>query len=109
MGPRFSGSGIEPSESPPVLAASSEGGLSRAGPASAEVTIRVAAMGESAFTVTPAGATSPSCQVSEATARLAQPYAPVFAGRQPEPEVTPRIRPDPASAMSGRAARKTFR
>ena len=77
--------------------------------ASAAVTIRVSAMGEMAFTATPGGAAAPSCQVSEATARLAQLYAPASAGRQPEPEVTPTIRPDPASAMRGRAASSTLR
>ena len=54
-----------------------------------EVTMRVAAIGDSAFTVTPGGGVFPSCQVSAATARFAQLYAPAFAGRHPEPEVTP--------------------
>ena len=66
--------------------------------------MRVTAIGDMALTTTPGGACRPSCQVSEATARLAQPYAPVSAGRQPEPEVTPRMRPWPAAAMIGRAA-----
>src|SRR5690349_21249614 len=73
------------------------------------VTIRVAAMGDNAFTVTPGGATVPSCHVSAATARLAQLYAPAFAGRHPEPEVTPRIRPRPDALMIGSAARSTLR
>ena len=71
--------------------------------------MRVAAIGDSAFTVTPAGATFPSCQVSAATARFAQLYAPALAGRQPEPEVTPRIRPRPAAVMIGSADRSTLR
>ncbi len=66
-------------------------------------------MGESAFTVTPGGAAWPTCQVSAATARFAQLYAPASAARQPEPEVTPRIRPCPAAAMSGSATRNTVR
>ena len=55
------------------------------------------------------GATFPSCQVSAATARFAQLYAPALAGRHPEPEVTPRMRPRPAAVMIGRADRRTFR
>ena len=62
-------------------------------------TIRVAAIGDSALTVTPLGVACPICQVSAATARFAQLYAPASAGRHPEPEVTPRIRPWPAAAM----------
>ena len=58
----------------------------------APATIRVAAIGESVFTVTPGGAARPICHVSAATARFAASgYVPV--GRQPDPEVTPRIRP----------------
>ena len=71
--------------------------------------MRVAAIGDSALTVTPGGATFPSCQVSAATARFAELYAPAFAGRQPEPDVTPRMRPRPASVMIGRADRRTLR
>ena len=71
--------------------------------------MRVATMGNNAFTVTPGGAVFPSCQVSAATARFAQLYAPAFAGRQPEPEVTPRIVPRPAALMIGSAARSTLR
>ncbi len=73
------------------------------------MTMRVAAIGDNAFTVTPAGAAFPSCHVSAATARLAQLYAPAFAGRQPEPDVTPRIRPRPAALMIGSAERSTLR
>ncbi len=40
---------------------------------SPSVTILVAAIGDSAFTATPAGSTGPSCQVRAATARLALP------------------------------------
>jgi hypothetical protein len=47
--------------------------------------MRVAAIGDSAFTVTPAGATFPICHVSAATARFATLYAPALAGRQPDP------------------------
>ena len=72
-------------------------------------TIRVAAIGDSALTVTPLGVACPICHVSAATARFAQLYAPASAGRHPEPEVTPRIRPWPAAAMSGSAARSTLR
>ena len=72
-------------------------------------TIRVAAIGDSALTVTPLGAAWPICQVSAATARFAQLYAPASAARHPEPEVTPRIRPWPAAAMIGSAARSTLR
>ncbi len=46
----------------------------------AAVTMRVMAMGEIAFDHDARGAVRPSCQVSEATARSAQPYAPVSAG-----------------------------
>ena len=45
----------------------------RAARPSAAVTIRVTAIGDMALTTTPGGACRPSCQVSEATARLAQP------------------------------------
>ena len=38
----------------------------------AEAIIRVAAIGDMALTVTPGGASRPSCQVRAATARLAQ-------------------------------------
>ena len=65
--------------------------------------MRVAAIGDNAFTVTPGGTIFPSCQVSAATARFAQLYAPAFAGRHPEPEVTPRMRPRPAAFMIGNA------
>ncbi len=64
--------------------------------------MRVAAIGDSAFTVTPGGTAFPICHVRAATARFAQLYAPAFAGRHPEPEVTPRIRPCPAAAMIGK-------
>ena len=109
-GPSCSGDGIEAraSERPPVW-------LWSPPPAAEacwrrpEVTMRVAAIGDSALTVTPAGATFPSCQVSAATARFAQLYAPALAGRQPEPEVTPRIRPRPAAVMIGSADRSTLR
>ena len=67
--------------------------------------MRVTAMGDMALTTTPGGAWGPSSHVSAATARLAQPYAPVSAGRHPDPDVTPRMRPYPAVAMIGRAAR----
>ena len=40
---------------------------------SAAVTMRVTAIGDMALTTTPGGACRPSCQVSAATARLAQP------------------------------------
>ena len=69
--------------------------------------MRVAAMGESAFTLTPLGAAPPTCHVSDATARFAQLYAPASAGRQPEPDVTPTMRPCPATAMIGNAARSS--
>ena len=69
----------------------------------------MAAIGDSALTVTPLGVACPICQVSAATARFAQLYAPASAGRHPEPEVTPRIRPWPAAAMCGSAARSTLR
>ena len=72
------------------------------------MTIRVTAIGDMALTTTPGGAWRPSCQVSEATARLAQLYAPASAGRHPEPEVTPRMRPCPAAAMIGSAASRTL-
>ena len=62
-------------------------------------TIRVAAIGDRALTVTPLGVARPICHVSAATARFAQLYAPASAARHPEPEVTPRIRPWPAAAM----------
>ncbi len=55
------------------------------------------------------GSSCPICHVSAATARFAQLYAPASAARQPEPDVTPRIRPWPAAAMSGSAARSTLR
>ena len=71
--------------------------------------MRVAAIGESAFTLTPGGAARPSCHVSDATARFAQLYAPASAGRHPEPDVTPTMRPCPAAAMIGNAARNTAR
>ena len=58
------------------------------------------------MTVTPSGATRPTCHVSAATARFAQLYAPASAGRHPDPDVTPRIRPCPAAAMIGSAARQ---
>ena len=61
--------------------------------ANALATMRVAAIGDRALTVTPSGAARPICHVSAATARLAQLYAPASAARQPEPDVTPRIRP----------------
>ena len=67
-GPRSSGPGIEqsdippPREAPPVCRARS----------TAAATIRVAAMGDTALTVTPGGADRPSCHVRAATARLAQ-------------------------------------
>jgi len=76
---------------------------------SAAVTIRVAAIGDMALMTTPGGACRPSCQVSAATARLAQLYAPASAARHPEPEVTPRMAPWPASAMIGSAASRTLR
>ena len=63
-----SGAGIEPSDSPPV--AEPPVGCVRP---SAAATMRVAAIGEMALMTTPSGACRPSCQVSEATARLAQP------------------------------------
>ena len=75
----------------------------------AEAIILVAAIGDMAFTVTPGGATGPSCHVNAAIARLAQLYAPASAARQPEPEVTPTIRPYPAAAMRGSAASSTLR
>ena len=79
--------------------------LSRQAPS----TMRVAAIGDSALTVTPAGASCPMRHVSAATARFAQLYAPASAGRHPEPDVTPRMRPWPAAVMSGSAARSTLR
>lgn len=39
----------------------------------AAMTMRVTAIGEMALTTTPVGTRPPSCQVREATARLAQP------------------------------------
>ena len=71
--------------------------------------MRVAAMGDSAFTVTPGGVSCPMRHVSADTARFAQLYAPASAARHPEPDVTPRIRPCPAAVMSGNAARSTLR
>ena len=71
--------------------------------------MRVAAIGDSALTVTPGGVSCPMHQVSAATARFAQLYAPASPARQPEPDVTPRMRPCPAAVMSGRAARNTLR
>ena len=76
---------------------------------SAPSTMRVAAIGDSALTVTPRGVAWPMRHVSAATARLAQLYAPASAARHPEPDVTPRMRPWPAAAMSGSAARSTLR
>ena len=75
----------------------------------AAATIRVAAIGDIALMVTPGGACRPSCHVREAMARLAQLYAPASAARHPDPEVTPRMLPYPAAAMSGRAALSTFK
>ncbi len=48
-------------------------GAAAAARARASVTMRVTAMGDTALTVTPGGATRPICQVRAATARLAQP------------------------------------
>ncbi len=104
IGPRSSGSATERKEIPPPPDRPAFRARSRA-----EAIIRVAAMGDMAFTVTPGGAWRPSCHVRAATARLAQLYAPASAWRQPEPEVTPRMRPYPAAAMSGSAASRTFR
>src|SRR3954466_8725006 len=94
-GPRSPGSGIDPSESPPVDDAPPrfDPALAAWARSSAAVTMRVTAIGEMALTTTPAGATRPSCHVSDATARLAQLEAPASAARQPEPDVTPRMRP----------------
>ena len=104
-GPRFSGPGMESSDSPPPPPARP----SARARSSAAATMRVLAIGESALIVTPGGATRPSCQVSAATTRLAALYPPASAARHPEPEVTPRMRPWPASAMRGRAASRTLR
>ncbi len=109
-GPICSGDGIAAiaSDSPPVWLWS-PALLAGACCRRPEVTMRVAAIGESAFTVTPGGGTFPICHVRAATARLAQLYAPALAGRHPDPEVTPRIRPRPAAAMIGNADRSTLR
>ncbi len=104
-GPRSSGPSIELSDSPPPP----DLRCSRRARSKAAATIRVAAMGEMALTVTPDGTRRPSCHVSDATARLAQLYPPASAARHPDPEVTPRTEPDPAAAMRGRAARSTLR
>ncbi len=52
-----------PRDAPPIWRARS----------TAAATIRVAAMGDTALTVTPGGVCRPSCHVRAATARLAQP------------------------------------
>ena len=104
-GPRFSGPGIEPSESPPPPPARP----ALRARSSAAATMRVLAMGDIALTVTPGGARRPSCQVMAATARLALLYPPASAARHPEPDVTPSIRPRPAAAISGSAASSTLR
>src|SRR5271165_6379819 len=98
---------MDASDRPPVVAIDPGWLDPGGGRERAPVTIRVAAIGESALTLTPGGVVSPICHVSAATARLAQPYAPVLAARHPEPEVTPRIRPCPASVMMGSAAPRT--
>jgi hypothetical protein len=103
-GPRSSGPATERNEIPPPPDWPAFRARSRA-----EAIIRVAAMGDMALTVTPDGDCRPSCQVRAATARLAQLYAPASAARHPEPEVTPRMRPYPAVAMSGSAAPSTLR
>src|SRR3954466_13563683 len=101
---------MEPSDNPPVAAPPpAPDGAAPPARASAAVTMRVTAMGDMAFTTTPAGAARPTCHVSDATARLAQLYAPASAARQPDPDVTPRMWPRPAAAMIGRAASSTLR
>src|SRR4029079_15594711 len=72
-------------------------------------TMRVAAMGASAFTVTPGGVAWDTRPARAHTARLAQLCAPASAARHPEPDVTPTIRPCPAASMIGSALRRTLR
>ena len=71
-GPRCSGGGTAPSDTPPVAASRPDVLPAPACRCNAPKTIRVAAMGDSALTVTPSGVSWPICQVSAATARLAQ-------------------------------------
>ena len=108
-GPRFSGGGNAPRAIPPDTVVDDRRSPAGGWRDNAPVTIRVAAIGESALTVTPAGAARPICHVSAATARFAQLYAPASAARHPEPDVTPTIRPCPAASMIGSAPRRTLR
>ena len=64
---------MEPRFNPPVSVVDPPGLDAAGGLAIPPVTILVAAMGESALTVTPAGVVCPICHVSAATARLAHP------------------------------------
>ena len=108
-GPRFSGGGNAPRAIPPDTVVDDRRSPAGGWRDNAPVTIRVAAIGESALTVTPGGAARPICHVSAATARFAQLYAPASAARHPEPDVTPTIRPCPAASMIGSALRRTLR
>ena len=58
MGPRSSGIGIDPSDSPPVAAVPEAEAVAGARPRAA-VTMRVTAMGDMALTVMPSGVAAP--------------------------------------------------
>ena len=96
-GPSSSGSGIEPSERPPVADALARPAVRDPG---AAVTMRVTAIGDMALTTTPRGRAGPSCQVSDgdgalgAAVRAGVGRPPARAGRDAEDAAAPGRRHD---------------